>query len=194
MSRRRREIGVLALVFATLGAGAILLRQSRPRELVRMVLTSAVRPAPACEDGLKSCEGRCLPVDDPAHGCAAEGCGACVTDNATARCDTLRMCAVDSCHKGFADCDANRNNGCETNLLVDPDHCGGCEAVCPPLPHAERGCGGFCTIWRCENGFRDCDAVAGNGCERDVRNDARHCGRCQHTCGPGQRCAYGRCA
>jgi len=194
MSRRRLEIGILAVAFTVLGAATLVVRHAGVRSLFRGAMSAAAARVVECNEGFKPCGGQCVSVDDPGHGCAADGCEACVTDNATVRCDTLRLCAVDICHVGFADCDANRNNGCETNVLVDPDHCGGCDGICPPLAHAERGCGGACTIWRCESGFRDCDAVTANGCERDVMNDALHCGRCQHACRPGQRCAHGRCA
>jgi hypothetical protein len=194
MSRRRLEIGILALLFALLGAGTLFVRHPAAGRLLRGALSYGTGPTIECPDGFKVCGGQCVSVAEPEHGCAADGCDACVTENARARCDAIRMCAVDICHKGFADCDANRNNGCETNVLIDPDHCGGCDMVCPPLAHAERGCGGFCTIWRCESGFRDCDAEAGNGCERDIMNDPLHCGRCQQACRAGQRCARGRCA
>jgi hypothetical protein len=38
-----------------------------------------------------------------------------------------------ACQAGFSDCDGNKqSNGCETNPLTDPRHCGGCDA--PPCP------------------------------------------------------------
>ena len=193
MSRRRLEIAALAVLFVVLGAGTLLMRHGRWRNPLRQALSPSDAPTVDCADGSKACGGQCVSMDDPAHGCAADSCEACVTENATARCNAIRMCAVDVCHRGFADCDANRSNGCETNVLIDPDHCGNCDTVCPPLAHAERGCGGGCTIWRCDSGYRDCDGAAGNGCERDIMNDALHCGRCQHACPAGQRCARGRC-
>ena len=191
---RRLELAILMLLFALFAAAMLFVRHQRARNLAGSALSSIIAPTGECRDGFKPCAGRCVSVDEPAHGCATDSCDACVTENATARCDALRMCAVDICHQGFADCDTNRNNGCETNVLIDPDHCGSCDTLCPALAHAERGCGGACTIWRCESGYRDCDAVAGNGCERDVMNDPLHCGRCQHACQAGQRCAHGRCA
>ena len=194
MSRRRLEIGALAAIFVLLGAGTLVLRHPRARKLLQGALSSAAASTVDCGDGFKACAGQCVSADDPGHGCATDSCEACVTENASARCDAIRMCAVEVCHKGFADCDANRNNGCETNVLIDPDHCGGCDTACPSLAHAERGCGGGCTIWRCDSGYRDCDATADNGCERDIMNDPLHCGRCQHACRAGQRCAHGRCA
>jgi hypothetical protein len=40
---------------------------------------------------------------------------------------------VKSCNRGFADCDAKPDNGCEIDIMNDNDHCGGCGNVCPSL-------------------------------------------------------------
>jgi hypothetical protein len=123
----------------------------------------------------------------------ASTCEPCNLDHASARCDATLRCAVDTCYRSFADCDRNPTNGCEADLRVDADHCGRCDAACPPLEHAERGCGGRCTIWRCARGFRDCNDKVADGCEVDVTSDARHCGRCGHACPGGRPCEHGRC-
>jgi hypothetical protein len=210
-SARTGVIALVLLLSLAAGAGALFYRNGARGEPGRRGVAVAsgatettpatetktdttVPAAAACGSGLKSCDGRCVPEDAPEHGCGAEGCDACGIENATARCNALQLCEVDACHPGFADCDGNRGNGCETNLRTDPDHCGSCGARCPTLPHAERGCGGRCTIWRCERGFRDCNAAADDGCEVDVLNDGRHCGHCDHPCGAGRRCEHGRCA
>jgi hypothetical protein len=36
-----------------------------------------------------------------------------------------------ACEGGYADCDGDRGNGCETNVRLDPDHCGACGRRCP---------------------------------------------------------------
>jgi hypothetical protein len=183
-------LAVLLTVFLVLGGGAMLRGARRFPDLGGSAVAAT---SGTCGRGFKSCGGGCVSADEPAHGCGADTCDACAVDNAIARCDALAHCAVDVCYQDFRDCDGDRATGCETNLLTDPDHCGSCDTVCPPLAHAERGCGGRCTIWRCERGFRDCDAQAGDGCEIDVMTDPSNCGRCHHRCGADQRCEHGQC-
>lgn len=36
-----------------------------------------------------------------------------------------------SCDSGYADCDGELANGCEVNIRLDPEHCGGCNQRCP---------------------------------------------------------------
>jgi hypothetical protein len=153
----------------------------------------AVGAGARCGRGTKICGDRCCALDAPEHGCGADTCEPCNLDHASARCDPTLRCTVETCYRSFADCDRNPTNGCETDLRVDADHCGRCNAACPPLEHAERGCGGGCTIWRCARGFRDCNDKVADGCEVDVTSDARHCGRCGHACPGGKPCEHGRC-
>lgn len=154
---------------------------------------AAAPPAPSCEAGFKACDGTCVSVDRPDHGCGTDSCSSCNVPNATARCNQQQACDMAVCYQDYDDCDGDPRNGCETNVRVDPDHCGGCGRRCPALPHAQRGCGDACTIWRCEAGFRDCDGTVGDGCEVDVQSDSANCGACGHACGAGQRCRKGEC-
>jgi hypothetical protein len=132
-------------------------------------------------------------VDDPAYGCGGDSCDACTVPSATARCNRHGACDVAACHLGFDDCDGDSKNGCETNVRIDPDHCTSCERRCPTLPHAQRGCGDACTVWRCQDGFHDCNGSAGDGCEVDTANDPANCGRCHQACGSGHGCRGGVC-
>ncbi len=147
-----------------------------------------------CGSGSKACGGTCVSVDSPERGCGGDGCGACRVSNAIARCNQLRQCDVAVCHKGFADCDEDGQSGCETNVRTDPDHCGDCSRKCPPIAHAQRGCGDVCTIWRCTAGFRDCNGRVADGCEVDVSSSQQNCGKCGRSCGAGRRCRQGVCA
>src|SRR4051794_23060828 len=104
-------------------------------------------PALVCGSSFKACEGQCVSVDRPDRGCGADACHACNVQNATARCNQLHRCDIAVCYQDFDDCDGDSSNGCETNVRIDPDHCGGCGRKCPALPHAQRGCGDACTIW-----------------------------------------------
>jgi serine/threonine protein kinase len=147
----------------------------------------------ACKSGSKVCEGGCVSVESPERGCADASCNACNVSNATARCNQLGRCDIAVCHRGFEDCDGDGRNGCEANVRIDPDHCGGCSRKCPLIANAERGCGDVCTIWRCAAGFRDCDGRVEDGCEIDVMSDRRNCGRCGQVCAGAQKCRQGAC-
>ena len=59
----------------------------------------------------------------------------CVIPGAIAECafdgtDASGRCAIKSCIEGFANCDDNSDNGCETHLLTNPLHCGRCNDPC----------------------------------------------------------------
>jgi len=146
-----------------------------------------------CNGNAKSCGGRCVALDRPEFGCGTGGCQLCDISNATPRCNQHNECDIAVCYQAFDDCDGNRQHGCETNTRIDPDHCGGCGRRCPDLPHAQRGCGDACTIWRCLSGYRDCNGVVSDGCEVAVLKDRRNCGHCGVTCPGGSTCDQGKC-
>jgi hypothetical protein len=191
----RGVLGVVAVLLLGGGASAYVWTRAprEPGSKSDRVGNRAVGATVRCGRGSKICGARCCPLDAPEHGCGADTCEPCNLDHASARCDPTQRCAVETCYRNFADCDRNPTNGCEADLRVDPDHCGSCDTACPLLEHAERGCGGRCTIWRCARGFRDCNDKVSDGCEVDVTSDARHCGRCGHGCGGGRQCEHGRC-
>jgi len=149
--------------------------------------------AAACAPEFKHCEGGCVSIDRPDLGCGAEVCHACTIPNATPRCNRSHACDIAVCYHGFQDCNGDGRDGCETNVRTDPDNCGACGRRCPPLPHAERGCGDVCTIWRCEPGHRDCNGVAADGCEVNALDDAANCGACGHACAARETCRSGTC-
>jgi serine/threonine-protein kinase len=147
----------------------------------------------ACEPEFKRCEGSCVSIDRPDRGCGAEACHACTVPNATPRCNRSHACDIAVCYQGFQDCNGDSRDGCETNVRTDPDNCGACGRKCPPLPHAQRGCGDACTIWRCEPGHRDCNGAASDGCEVSTADDPGNCGACGHACAPHETCRNGTC-
>jgi hypothetical protein len=146
-----------------------------------------------CPPGFKSCGGECVSIDRPDFGCGSDSCQSCQVQNATARCNLHHQCDTAICYQSFDDCDGNSHNGCETDLRIDPNHCGACAHKCPQLAHAERGCGDICTIWRCSAGYGDCNGIADDGCEANTNNDSTNCGRCGAACAAGQRCRRGEC-
>jgi hypothetical protein len=195
-------VGAIAGVLAFLLAGASLLRGSAPHVGARQGMAQAAespgatdqQPVISCGSGFKLCGGECVSIDRPDFGCGGDSCQSCRVLNATARCNQHHQCDSAICYQSFDDCDGDSHNGCETDLRIDPDHCGSCARKCPSLPHAERGCGDTCTIWRCEIGFGDCNGEARDGCEVNTQSDPSNCGRCGLACGARQKCRHGECA
>lgn len=156
---------------------------------------SLANATPVCRDGVCAI-GTCNPGFDHcdtnvANGCETDirtnlmNCGSCgrscMLANATARC-VGGMCTVGTCSAGFGNCDTNDTNGCETNTLTNPMHCGMCGRACM-LANATAGCAaGMCTIASCNPGFVDCNRSPMDGCEVNVNTSLAHCGGCDRAC------------
>jgi len=185
--------GIVLLVVAIAGMLRGGASGASPREPSGRAAAGEGAAAPMCEPEFKRCEGSCVSIDRPDRGCGAEACHACTVPNATPRCNRSRACDIAVCYQGFQDCNGDSRDGCETNVRTDPDNCGACGRKCPSLPHAERGCGDACTIWRCQPGHRDCNGVAADGCEVSTADDAANCGACGHACAARETCRNGTC-
>jgi hypothetical protein len=100
------------------------------------------------------------------------------------------------CATGQGDCDGEAVNGCETDLLRDPSHCGVCGNACS-APDCACQAGSFVTA--CEAPRADCDGDPDNGCEVDTASDLEHCGGCGRICHTDghdaldSSCSQGRC-
>ncbi|MEZ4392788.1 MAG: hypothetical protein R3A48_16995 [Polyangiales bacterium] len=139
----------------------------------------------SCAQGFADCD------QNPTNGCEVDlrtsstSCGAC-----GARCQAANgaaacvggQCVLSACAAGFADCDGNLANGCETRTSADAANCGACRNACV-LPNATPRCaGGACQVDGCASGFQNCDGDAANGCEVDLRTSSQHCGACNRPC------------
>jgi DNA-binding beta-propeller fold protein YncE len=153
-----------------------------------------------CNAGFANCDG------DAANGCetdlntASAHCGACgaacTPPNGTGACVTGR-CTVGACATGFADCNMNAADGCETDTRINVSNCGACGRSCMARPNAFPGCLASVCVTSCVMGFQDCDGVADNGCEADVRTSGANCGACGRSCTVAHAtgvCTAGTCA
>ncbi len=151
----------------------------------------------ACDPGFGDCDGNTAngceinTNSSPAH---CGDCGtACDATNGTATC-TAGSCGI-TCNTGFANCDGNVANGCETNLGTNPSNCGGCGNVCNST-NGTAGCAnGSCTI-TCNLGYGNCDGNAANGCETSTSANLSNCGACGNVCSSingAATCSSGAC-
>jgi hypothetical protein len=149
-----------------------------------------------CDAGWSNCDG----VD--ANGCETSlrtltncaACGiTCDRANAAESCDT-GACTLGACNAGYADCDLDGGNGCETNIRT-LNNCGTCGTTCS-LANATTGCStGSCELLSCNPGWSDCDGNPANGCETPL-NTLTNCGTCGAVCAPtagNGDCSSGTC-
>jgi hypothetical protein len=126
-------------------------RPERGRLRPDMYTADSLRvPDAGCPKGSVPCGGVCAATDkDSKH------CGSCF-----AACKPFQSCQSSKCGcvNGFADCDGNPNNGCESYLVIDDDNCLSCGKRCG----ANAYCAGGCS---CRGGFLNCDGNWSNGCE-----------------------------
>lgn len=122
-----------------------------------------------CPPGTINCGGQCVDTSTDASNCGACG-NVCSFPNAQGICNA-GACQLGPCDAGFADCDGNPANGCETNLNSDASNCGACGNTCPPGYQCNNG---SCT---CPPGTVDC----GGQCV-DISTDASNCGACGNIC------------
>jgi hypothetical protein len=105
---------------------------------------------------------------------------------------TGEVCQV-ACREGYADCDEDPRNGCETPLGTVHD-CGSCRDDCS-LEHGQGVCAErrFCALSSCEFGFANCNGALYDGCEVLLSEDDDHCGACGRACAADRACRDGRC-
>ena len=128
---------------------------------------------------LKCCGGQCLDVTSDAHNCG--GCGtACMSSHTQSSC-VGGACMNGMCSAGWADCNKDPMDGCESYLRVDAKNCGGCGMACE-IKNAVAGCAGTCYLRACNFGYDDCNGDLKDGCETAVVSDAKNCGGCGQVC------------
>ncbi|MBW1809082.1 MAG: hypothetical protein JRJ87_12880 [Deltaproteobacteria bacterium] len=88
------------------------------------------------------------------------------------------------CPDNQADCNNQVSDGCEANLVHDPNHCGECAAGCATVQ--------FCEFAACVDACRPGLTQCGRSCI-DTSSDLDNCGGCDQPCQPNQVCSRGEC-
>jgi len=144
--------------------------------------TDAGAPIPqkdggGCEVGRMLCNNVCVALNDPLYGCGDPTCKPCAVGHASAACQG-RLCVVNQCDPGFADCNKLPQDGCEGDLSKATS-CGACNAVCPPTSPV---CSPSGTTFACMTGCAPAaPLLCGTECV-DPQTSVNHCGACNHTC------------
>jgi len=164
-----------------------------------------------CPDGQTWCGSACVDLDS-----SDANCGACghvcppPPDDAPALGDHMHygciegQCGSPKCDdpsnfppRGWANCNQDTGDGCESNVFADPNNCGTCGHVCPPgeicailTPNNVVGCACAPGLTRCTQdsnpGFASCV---------DILTDIENCGACGARCdgSDGVICDNGVC-
>ncbi len=138
---------------------------------------------PLCAQGWSDCD------NNPSNGCetslldTTDHCGACgvkcTNANGTTSCQGGVCKPV--CSDGFASCDLDPIDGCETQTATDPNNCGTCGHICVN-PNGSVACSESKCVAGCSNGWGDCNGNIADGCETNTTNTTAHCGSCNNGC------------
>jgi len=157
-----------------------------------------------CEAGLLYCTpGAQDPCVDPTiddkncgacgNACDPAGDGGTLHDHMYYGCQGSQ-CGRPKCALGYADCDHDLSNGCETSLLTDDD-CGGCGTACDPGQTCRVNPSTKRPECLCPQG----QTLCGDRCV-NLTTDPDHCGSCENSCFDGAQsknnvpvCSYGSC-
>jgi hypothetical protein len=151
----------------------------------------------SCDDGYGDCD------TDDSTGCETQlndddHCGAChitceEVENATASCRE-GSCFIEYCDQGFADCNEDPRDGCETSLNT-PNNCGACDSPCTMPETGSVKCeDGKCVLIECEPGWDSCTRDPNSFCETRI-DTLDHCGSCYRRCNENtaDHCEEGSC-
>ncbi|MFO0566117.1 MAG: hypothetical protein U0263_10680 [Polyangiaceae bacterium] len=152
-----------------------------------------------CNPGFGNCDNNLdngCEVDLNSHVSHCGACGsACSAQNGSPAC-VAGKCTTGGCSTGYADCDNNAANGCETQTTNDPKHCGGCTTDCAGTANGFATCSnGACGVG-CSPGYATCGSTT--TCY-DTLTDPAHCGSTCKACpvptqGSGHpACSGGNC-
>jgi len=142
---------------------------------------------PDCTGSDACCGTECVDLNTDLGNCGSCG-NFCDLHEAVGGC-VDGICVIEQCNSSFRDCDLVPENGCEADILTDPENCGLCTVRCD---EGEQCAGGEC---RCGGIGPECfdeNICCGAACVNPF-NDEHNCGSCGIACGAGELCVGGEC-
>jgi hypothetical protein len=132
--------------------------------------------SPACPAGDLECGGSCVPSGVHDCGSCGHDCTNLVHVSGATSCASGGACSfpASACAAGWADCNANPDDGCETDVTT-PAHCGSCTNECSST---DPVCAGSV----CGTGCPSATATLCSGTCVDTSSNASDCGGCGHAC------------
>ncbi len=141
--------------------------------------TSTLDGPSGCAAGQLECNGVCVPSDVQNCGSCGHSCTSLPHVSGGTTCSAAGACSfpANACAAGWADCNGNPEDGCETDV-TQPSHCGGCSTACgTSAPVCAASGGGYA----CSTGCSASQSLCGGTCA-DTSDDAQNCGSCSHVC------------
>lgn len=131
--------------------------------------------SPGCPTGDIECSGTCVPSDVNNCGTCGNSCTNLPHVSGATSCTASGQCSFPSsaCATGWADCDGNPSNGCETDI-TQPATCGSCSNACgssAPL----------CSGGSCVTGCSGSESLCSGTCV-DTTSNPSDCDGCGKTC------------
>jgi len=156
------------------------------------VISSEDVPCNGIDD---NCDGS---IDETARTCGGK-CTDTLTDSSNCGGCGLTCGGGTTCKGGLCVCPAEKPTICGTRCVdttTDPTNCGKCGTACPSGPSGVAACSaGTCSL-TCTVPYGDCNGMASDGCEKDLRADLANCGMCGRTCSYANAaaiCSTGTC-
>jgi formylglycine-generating enzyme required for sulfatase activity len=144
-------------------------------------VATACRAAGICDESTGTCSGAAQPNGTSCT--ITNGFGTCQSGD----------CSITTCRAGFANCDGNAANGCETTTDNNPANCGGCGLSCSASHFIGICETGYCPL-AAGTSFAYCGTPRRGDRPVNLADDDNNCGACGTQCGALSECSSRACS